>query len=602
MTDKELLHYRMSEEEKERWQLLAEELRKDFLSLEKEMDIPAELFEKELSAGLGISEPGVAKGYAEGTGYYYVSEGDRGNISTVFTLTSKEEARNKLAVYCADKLAYSYALRYKKEIQERDGRLWRYIRVDDGMVKENGITRMLSHLEENPEWVYDLEYDYRISWFEPMLFMIRRLADEKTYDHEVGYYEQCMNSCRDRSGSKYYWKYDRKSERFLLITDGDAGKSVKNDSPMVLLVVDTQKGITDDRLFEFHRLVRQITELISAARSRGVEVIYVRHDDGPGSGFSSVDEEFEIYDAFAPVPGEKIFDKTVNNAFHESTGLLGYLEMKGVRRVILTGLQTDFCIDATLKGGFDYGFKMIVPAYCNSTRDNLYMDAEETYRYFNEVLWPGRQGVCLPFDKVLDMIESYRPGSCDYCKSFLAPRGTEEIETERLILRKFVYEDAASMLKNWAADDKVQGMYGEPSYKTMQEVRQLLDKYIGGYESPFNYRWAVIEKASGECIGQAAYFLVDMAGQFGEIEYCIGRAYQGKGYATEATKALIRYGFDQIHFHKVQICVRPSNAASKKVIGKCGFTYEGTLRDYFYINGDFEGRMYFSILRKEWEG
>ena len=48
-------------------------------------------------------------------------------------------------------------------------------------------------------------------------------------------------------------------------------------------------------------------------------------------------------------------------------------------------------------------------------------------------------------------------------------------------------------------------------------------------------------------------------------------------------------------------CVRPSNAPSKKVIEKCGFTYEGTLRDYFYIDGKYEGRMYFSILEDEYE-
>ncbi len=179
--------------------------------------------------------------------------------------------------------------------------------------------------------------------------------------------------------------------------------------------------------------------------------------------------------------------------------------------------------------------------------------------------------------------------------------GTQTIETERLILRAFTYEDASSMMNNWAGDDYVQKMYGEPSYKTLEKVNKLLDKYIGGYSKKYFFRWAVIEKSTGECIGQIAYFLVDTSGHFGEIEYCIGTAYQGKGYATEATKAVIDYGFNKIGFHKVQICVRPSNAPSKKVIEKCGFTYEGTLRDYFYIDGKYEGRMFFSILEDEYD-
>ena len=179
--------------------------------------------------------------------------------------------------------------------------------------------------------------------------------------------------------------------------------------------------------------------------------------------------------------------------------------------------------------------------------------------------------------------------------------GTNTIETERLILRRFVYADAENVLRNWAGDEQVQRMYSEPVYSTHEAVRGLLDKYIGSYEKPDYYRWAVIEKASGECIGQIAYFLVDSKNHFAEIEYCIGRAFQCRGYATEATKAVIAYGFSQMHLHKVQICTKTINQPSRRVIEKCGFTYEGTLRDYFYMDGEYVGRHYFSILRSEYE-
>ena len=177
---------------------------------------------------------------------------------------------------------------------------------------------------------------------------------------------------------------------------------------------------------------------------------------------------------------------------------------------------------------------------------------------------------------------------------------TNEINTERLLLRRFVPSDASSVHRNWASDPDVQLNYGEPVYKTKARVSKLLDGYIKKYEKPFYFRWAIIEKASGECIGQIAYFLVDTGNEFAEIEYCIGTAFQGKGYATEACKAVIRYGFEQINLHKVQICCRTKNPKSRRVIEKCGLTYEGTLRDYFKMSeGVFEGRMYYSVLRDE---
>ena len=62
------------------------------------------------------------------------------------------------------------------------------------------------------------------------------------------------------------------------------------------------------------------------------------------------------------------------------------------------------CIDATIKAGFEHGFKMIVPANTNSTFDNKYMSAEQTYTYYNEFMWNRRYAECISFEKVLELI------------------------------------------------------------------------------------------------------------------------------------------------------------------------------------------------------
>lgn len=178
--------------------------------------------------------------------------------------------------------------------------------------------------------------------------------------------------------------------------------------------------------------------------------------------------------------------------------------------------------------------------------------------------------------------------------------GTQTIETARLTLRPFLYSDDEDMLTYWISDPKIQSLYSEPIYTTKEEVRGLLDKYIGSYEKQDYYRWAVIEKESNICIGQIAIFLVDNKNHFCEIEYALGSKFHCKGYATEAVKALLEFSFNRVNFHKVQVCHKDINLASQGVIKKCNFTYEGTLRDFFFMEGKYVSRLYYSMLKDEY--
>lgn len=173
---------------------------------------------------------------------------------------------------------------------------------------------------------------------------------------------------------------------------------------MVLLIVDTQSLITNERLYKFDLFVSRVKGLIEQARDNGIEVIYVRHDDGEGNLLTKGADGFDIYNAFKPVDGELIFDKKVNSPFL-GTGLLEYLKAKKESTIIVAGLQTDYCIDATIKCGFEHSFRMIVPAYANSTVDNNFMSAEMTYKYYNEFMWKGRYAECISFEKTLEMMK-----------------------------------------------------------------------------------------------------------------------------------------------------------------------------------------------------
>lgn len=175
---------------------------------------------------------------------------------------------------------------------------------------------------------------------------------------------------------------------------------------MILLVVDTQKGCFNENLYLFETIKKNIKQLITLARENNVEVVYVQHDDGPGTDLDKSADNYEIYEEFAPRDGEKCFEKNVNSAFHPMTGLTEYLQSKGEKDIIAIGVSTDYCMDATVKSGFEKGFNIIIPEYTNSTYDNPYFDKEAAYHYFNDFMWNKRYAKVISFEQAVQLLQS----------------------------------------------------------------------------------------------------------------------------------------------------------------------------------------------------
>ncbi len=170
---------------------------------------------------------------------------------------------------------------------------------------------------------------------------------------------------------------------------------------MVLLVIDTQDMIMTEQLYEFDRFVKNVNQLITTARQKGAEIVFVRHDDGVE--LTKGVEGFDIYRQFAPLDNEKIFDKNYNSAFR-NTGLVEYLKSKNESQIMITGIQTDYCIDATVKCGFEHGYQVFVPALCNTTVPNEFMTAEQSYKYYNHKMWHKRYASCISLEEALALL------------------------------------------------------------------------------------------------------------------------------------------------------------------------------------------------------
>lgn len=171
---------------------------------------------------------------------------------------------------------------------------------------------------------------------------------------------------------------------------------------MILLAVDMQKAIVDEDLYAFDTFMDRTVRLIDAARKHHVEVIFVQHDAGPGSGLTAGDEGFDIIDEARPEPGEKVFVKKINSCFG-NPDFKAYMKQQADKRLMIIGLQTNYCIDATVKSAFERGYAVVIPEGTNSTFDNAYMTGETAVRYYNEDVWEGMADA-VTMEEALEML------------------------------------------------------------------------------------------------------------------------------------------------------------------------------------------------------
>ena len=166
----------------------------------------------------------------------------------------------------------------------------------------------------------------------------------------------------------------------------------------VLLVVDVQNALIAKQPYRGQELLENIGVLTGACRESGIEVVYVRHD-GSARGMLVPG----IVSAIAPLPGERIFDKRFCSSFQE-TGLEKYLKEKEARQLILTGMQTEYCIDATCKAAFERGYRVVVPEAATSTFDNPFLTGRQLCEFYENLIWrPCFAGV-MPVPELLKRI------------------------------------------------------------------------------------------------------------------------------------------------------------------------------------------------------
>jgi len=146
------------------------------------------------------------------------------------------------------------------------------------------------------------------------------------------------------------------------------------------------------------------------------------------------------------------------------------------------------------------------------------------------------------------------------------------IETERLLLREITLDDKEALFR-LHADPAVQKYTGEPVVKSIEEMEKAIETRIINYKKYGFGRWATILKSEKQCVGWAGLAYLP---EFDEIDlgYRFLADYWGLGIATEASRAILKYGFDTLNLKKIIAIALKENKASIRVMQKVGMEFD----------------------------
>lgn len=169
------------------------------------------------------------------------------------------------------------------------------------------------------------------------------------------------------------------------------------------------------------------------------------------------------------------------------------------------------------------------------------------------------------------------------------------IQSKNLVIREIEGNDASAMLEAMECP-QVSEMYGNgltDLEKVLSYIKVIENEYQNGKYRTF----AIAEPQTNKMIGSIT---IDATPFFSRAEYSywINRNYRNHGYATETVNAMNRYCFETLSVNRIQVMT--SNPISEKVVMKSGMSYEGTLRQYFGLEGRFWDVKVFSILAEEY--
>lgn len=173
-----------------------------------------------------------------------------------------------------------------------------------------------------------------------------------------------------------------------------------------------------------------------------------------------------------------------------------------------------------------------------------------------------------------------------------------KLETDHLVLRPYCDDDIPALVELAGAREVAATTLRIPHPYTEQDAREFLTRCRDESTGKSETRFAITLLSDGQFCGGTG-FRIDPAHQHAELGYWLGVPFWGRGYATEAARAMIEYGFETLGLHRIYASYFPENIASGHVLRKIGMKREGLLRGHICKWETFHDLEFYGMLRSD---
>lgn len=167
----------------------------------------------------------------------------------------------------------------------------------------------------------------------------------------------------------------------------------------------------------------------------------------------------------------------------------------------------------------------------------------------------------------------------------------------KVVLREFFLNDIDGVM-SVIGDDRVTRSLSFDTRSPEQAIAMLDGALRRAKQEPRTEYYLAVTIADDVLVGFARLGLDGV--QAAKLGYAIAADYWGRGYATDAARTLVDFGFRELKLHRISAAMGPDNTASIVIAHRLGMTYEGRIRDHVYTNGQWRDSLLYSILFDEW--